>query len=164
MIKPKWFSDSLRTRKNSHSLLSQWPISNTFATEWTWPWRGTFCPILGLSRAIRDIWSPYLGWPDFLLCHSGKPGTVCSGHSPRIYLGRHPTPPSPAISQFPLIVALARWSVTLQGVNYIVSSRLSWGSVTIRVLVRVVRPITIRKCPPLFNYLAKNSFANPTSL
>src|SRR6218665_3066659 len=43
----------------------------------------------------------------FLLCHSG---TVCSGHSPRTYLGRHPTPPSPAISQgqFALIVALAR--------------------------------------------------------
>ena len=44
----------------------------------------------------------------FLLCHSGTPGTVCSGHSPRTYLGRHPAPPSPAISQFPLAVALAR--------------------------------------------------------
>src|SRR6218665_739500 len=27
--------------------------------EWTWPGRGTFLSIPGLSRAIRDIWSPY---------------------------------------------------------------------------------------------------------
>jgi len=27
--------------------------------EWTWPGRGTFFPIPGLSRAIRDSWSPY---------------------------------------------------------------------------------------------------------
>src|SRR6218665_630424 len=26
--------------------------------EWTWPGRGTFCLIPGLSRAIRDTWSP----------------------------------------------------------------------------------------------------------
>jgi len=26
--------------------------------EWTWPGRGTFCFIPGLSRAIRDSWSP----------------------------------------------------------------------------------------------------------
>jgi len=26
--------------------------------EWTWPGRGTFFPIPGLSRAIRDSWSP----------------------------------------------------------------------------------------------------------
>src|SRR6218665_3354111 len=31
--------------------------------EWTWPGRGTFLSIPGLSRAIRDIWSPYLGHP-----------------------------------------------------------------------------------------------------
>jgi len=28
--------------------------------EWTWPGRGTVCLIPGLSRAIQDIWSPYL--------------------------------------------------------------------------------------------------------
>jgi len=27
--------------------------------EWTWPGRGIFCSIPGLSRAIRDTWSPY---------------------------------------------------------------------------------------------------------
>jgi len=24
-----------------------------------WPGRGTFCPVPGLSRTIRDSWSPY---------------------------------------------------------------------------------------------------------
>ena len=28
--------------------------------EWTWPGRGTFCVIPGLSRTTRDTWSPYL--------------------------------------------------------------------------------------------------------
>ena len=27
---------------------------------WTWPGRGTFHSVPGLSRAIRDIWSPYV--------------------------------------------------------------------------------------------------------
>jgi len=26
--------------------------------EWTWPGRGTFFPMPGLSRAIQDSWSP----------------------------------------------------------------------------------------------------------
>ena len=30
--------------------------------EWTWPGHGTFFPIPGLSRAIRDSWSPYPEW------------------------------------------------------------------------------------------------------
>jgi len=41
-----------RTKK--HNLLIP---GRFFVPEWTWPGRGTFFSIPGLSRAIRDSWS-----------------------------------------------------------------------------------------------------------
>jgi len=51
--------------KNITAISANWAHENFIpgrfiVPEWTWPGRGTFVSIPGLSRAIRDIWSPYL--------------------------------------------------------------------------------------------------------
>src|SRR6218665_3219977 len=47
------------TNSATYLILEKFIPGRCIVPEWTCPGRWTFCPIPGLSRAIRDTWSPY---------------------------------------------------------------------------------------------------------
>jgi len=56
------FSDFLNDKiaeATTYLVLEKFSPGRFIVPELTWPGRGTFYPIPGLSRAIRDTWSPY---------------------------------------------------------------------------------------------------------
>src|SRR6218665_2540099 len=63
--------------------------------EWTWPGRGTFCLIPGLSRAIWDTWSLYsqlfAGFLSGRVCQRvfGLEGFVRGGFCPFLLLSQY---------------------------------------------------------------------------